>query len=155
MIYLASPYSHPSAEIVFERVKKTEEALGYLVRNGEHVWSPIIQYHAVAVDYSLPTDAAFWWNINRDFIRRCDEVLVLQLQDWEHSKGVAMELELAQFLEVPIHYITPRSNYARSPSPWIFTKHEEIMKSDRELIEAATEKDRIELSLADLRIPRK
>jgi hypothetical protein len=152
MIYLASPYSHTNPEVVLERFQEAEIATATLLKNGEKVWSPIVHCHALACAYQMPTDAQFWKSYNEDFIRRADEVLVLQIQGWDASKGVKMEIEFANFVGIPLNYITPRNGYVRSPTPWIFTKHEEIMKSDRELIEAALEKDRMSLTLNDCKL---
>jgi len=140
MIYLASPYSHPSAEVVFDRLAKTEQALGALLLNREHVYSPIIHFHNVATNYQLPTDAEYWRELNESMIRRMNSVYVLQIEGWIESRGVTMEIEFANSIDLPLFYIHPRTGYQKSISPWIFTKHEEIMKSDRELIEAAQAK---------------
>ncbi len=94
MIYLASPYSHPDEAVRQQRYELACEATAKLCRWGHVVFSPIVHSHPL-VQYGLPTDWEFWSWYDREFIKCCDELVVLQLDGWEDSAGVANEQEIA------------------------------------------------------------
>lgn len=96
MIYLASPYSHPEPAVRQRRYEQTMAAQAYLLRRGEHVYSPIVACHPMALAHDLPTDAEWWAEYNLDMLKRCSDVYVLCLFGWEDSKGVAQEIEWAK-----------------------------------------------------------
>lgn len=102
MIYLASPYSHPDPVIKKTRFLIAQEATANLIRAGHFVWSPIVQNHEMAIRHTLPDDAQFWKDYNFNFIRRCDGILVLDIEGWRESKGVIMEIDMANYIGLPI-----------------------------------------------------
>ena len=61
------------------------------------VGEPIVHSHPL-VEYGLPTDWEFWSRFAREFIERCDDMVVLQLDGWQESIGVANEQEIAMNL---------------------------------------------------------
>lgn len=101
MIYLASPYSHPDPAVRQKRYEQTMAAQAYLLRQGQHVYSPIVACHPMALAHDLPTDAAWWAEYNLDMLTRCSDVYVLCLNGWEKSKGVAQEIEWAKEQLIP------------------------------------------------------
>lgn len=105
MIYLASPYSHKDSTIVKTRFLLVEQCTVALIKRGLFAWSPIVHCHEMATKYTMPTDAEFWKKYNFDFIRRCDAVYVLKIPGWEESKGVAMEIALANELYLPVIFV--------------------------------------------------
>jgi hypothetical protein len=106
MIYLASPYSHDNPQIMQERYEDIARLTAHLlfVRNIA-VISPIVYGHQLAVTYGLPTSATSWRKLNTALLRRCDALWVVQLPDWDSSRGVKEEIELAKLLQMPIHYV--------------------------------------------------
>lgn len=100
MIYLASPYSHPDPVVVKTRVLLTMQCCAALLRSGVHAWSPILHSHSMAEREELPTDAAWWWEWSKDFIRRSDGILVLKIPGWDESKGVKAEADFARELNI-------------------------------------------------------
>lgn len=96
MIYLASPYSHPDPAVRQERYEQAMAAQAYLLRQGQHVYSPIVACHPMALAHALPTDDEWWSEYDRDMLTRCVELYVLCLPGWEESKGVAQEIEWAK-----------------------------------------------------------
>ena len=105
MIYLASPYSHPDPLIVRTRYLLTAQCTANLILKGQFVWSPIVHSHAIAERHDLPTDAAWWAEWSKDFIRRCDGILVLKIPGWEESKGVIEECRIARELNLPRGFV--------------------------------------------------
>jgi chromosome condensin MukBEF MukE localization factor len=105
MIYLASPYSSPDPIITKTRFLLAEECVATLIKQGHHIWSPIVHCHEMARRFDLPTDAQFWKEYNFDFIRRCEALFCLQIEGWMESKGVMMELKLAGEILLPVRFV--------------------------------------------------
>ena len=70
------------------------------------MFSPIVHGHPL-VDHGLPTDWSFWERFDRDHLERCDEVIVLMLDGWRESVGVAAEIRIAGELDKPVWYLAP------------------------------------------------
>ncbi|GIV04148.1 MAG: hypothetical protein KatS3mg082_2703 [Nitrospiraceae bacterium] len=106
MIYLASPYSHPDPTVREERFHAACRAAAALLRTGHAVFSPIAHSHALA-RHGLPTDWKFWEPFDREYLERCDEVVVLMLAGWRESVGVREEVRIARELGKPVRYVAP------------------------------------------------
>jgi nucleoside 2-deoxyribosyltransferase len=106
MVYLSSPYSHPDHIVREERFRAACEAAAKLMRLGFVVFSPVVHSHPIA-NCGLPTEWAFWERQDRDFLERCDEVIVLTLDGWSESIGVQAELQIAEELGKPVRYLSP------------------------------------------------
>lgn len=104
MIYLASPYSHSEAVVREERFRAACRATARLIAAGHVVFSPIVHGHPL-VHHGLPTDWSFWERFDRDHLVRCDEVVVLTLDGWRESVGVAAEIRIAEELGKPVRYL--------------------------------------------------
>lgn len=104
MIYLASPYSHPEVAVREQRFRDACRAFATLLASGLTVFSPIVHGHPL-VDLGLPTDWPFWERFDREHLARCDEVVVLMLDGWRESVGVAAEIRIARELGKPVRYL--------------------------------------------------
>lgn len=101
MFYIASPYTDESEWVVEERVNQVTEFTGRLLAAGHVAFSPIVYCHDLARQFALPTDAAYWHNFNMSILRRCDALLVLQLDGWRESDGVHFEMKTANYTNIP------------------------------------------------------
>ena len=106
MIYLASPYSHPDPLVRQIRFDAACRAAAALIKAGHAVIAPIVQGHPL-VRFGVPGDWSFWAPLAREYIARCDEVLVLQIDGWRESQGVRAELALARELCRRVDYLQP------------------------------------------------
>ena len=106
MIYLASPYSHPDAEVRQQRFDAVCQVAAALLRRGQMLFSPIAHSHPIA-RYGLPKDWAFWRRYDRLHLERCGELVVLMLDGWRESIGVAAEIDIAGELGKPVRYLEP------------------------------------------------
>lgn len=106
MIYLASPYTHSDPSVREARFDAACLATAELMRAGHVVFSPIVHAHPL-VRFDLPTGWDYWERIDREHLRRCDEVVVLMLDGWRESRGVQAEIGLAKEMELPIRYLPP------------------------------------------------
>jgi hypothetical protein len=109
MKYVATPYSHISPAIMQRRYELAVQAVLSLVKMypGQMIYSPIVYWHPVALAHKLPTDHIYWQAINDTELLVCDEVFVIQFKDWEHSRGIARELETARSRELVITHLRP------------------------------------------------
>lgn len=105
MIYLASPYTHKDPHVVQERYDLTEQCTYELLKRGLPVFSPIVHCHKIAVDFGLPTDAAYWEKYNMEFLRRARELYILTIDGWQESKGMKQEIAAARGIRMPYHYV--------------------------------------------------
>lgn len=108
MIYLASPYSHPDPAIREDRFQAVCRAAAALIRDGHAVFSPVAHSHPIAA-YGLPTDWAFWETQMRHHLETSAEVVVLTLDGWQESVGVAAEIAIATELGKPVRYLVPEA----------------------------------------------
>lgn len=110
IIYLASPYTHESIEVRRERFEKVASVTARLMRQGIHVFSPIVHCHPLAERYNLPSDYTFWEEYDRKFLAVCGEMWIVMLDGWMESKGVAAEIKIARQLGIPVKMIGPYDN---------------------------------------------
>ena len=103
MIYLASPYTHPDADVREQRFEAACRAASRLLQEGHPVFAPIVHGHPM-VSCGLPTDWSFWSPFCRQYIEACQQVVVLMLDGWETSVGVQAEIEIATSLGKPVWY---------------------------------------------------
>ena len=107
-IYLAIPYTGYE-ELSFEIANKVA---GELIKEGYFVFSPISMSHPIAKMGGLDGSWETWMELDMEFIRWCDEVIVINFGDYEisennaisKSKGVQHELRYATELGKEIKY---------------------------------------------------
>lgn len=102
LIYLASPYSHPDADVRERRFQAVCKAAGELMQLGYVVFSPIAHSHSIAALCDMPKDWAFWERQDTAILGRCSAMIVLKLDGWEQSIGIKAEVEFAQKRGIPV-----------------------------------------------------
>jgi len=110
LVYLASPYTDYStaSDIVMEsRFEKAKHATACLMRFGVHVFSPIVHCHPLATTYDLPKHFMFWQSYDELMVSRCDLLIVLGIDGWDRSHGVASEIEIARRLNKLVLMLEP------------------------------------------------
>jgi nucleoside 2-deoxyribosyltransferase len=109
LIYLASPYSHPDPAEKEKRYREACRVAGNLMRRGKCVFSPIAHSHPIEQNFEQggAEGHAFWLKQDFAVLRHCTEMLVLMLDGWESSSGVAAEVEFCKTLQIPVSYIEP------------------------------------------------
>lgn len=107
LIYLASPYSNPSADVMQDRFERVCRVAARLMGEGVHLYSPIAHTHPIAVQGSLPRGWEFWEQYDRKLLAACQELWIVTLDGWKESKGVAAELAIAGEMGLPVKYIEP------------------------------------------------
>jgi len=115
VIYLASPYSHPEAEVRRARFEAACRAAAELTRQGKTVFAAVVHSHQIS-RYGLPLDWKFWARHDRRFLELCREVVVLMLPGWEASVGVQAEIAIARELGKPVSFIRPNGQAEENPA---------------------------------------
>jgi hypothetical protein len=105
LIYLSAPYTTPPGTPE-ERAKAITAATAIIMKIvGVHVFSPITHNHPLNVEWGTNPGWGFWSEYDSKMLSVCDEVWVLELENWRASRGVAFEIDLAQKLGKPIQYV--------------------------------------------------
>jgi len=105
--YLAGPYTHALKEVMAWRAELLTAKAAELTREGLVIFSPITHGHAMASRHSLPTGIEYWERVDRVFLSHAKELLILKLDGWDTSKGVALEIKLAREWGIPYRHIEP------------------------------------------------
>lgn len=113
--YLATPYSDPNYDIVRLRYQQTEEYYFTLLSKGIFTYSPIIHNHHIAGRFKLPKDYNFWKGNDNAYIKKLDGVIVALMPEWDKSKGVKEEINLAKSLNKPICYYRLFQQFKNEP----------------------------------------
>lgn len=105
--YLASPYSDPDPDVRQRRfVDVCRAAARLMARNKVAVFSPVAHGHPIAEHGEVDAlDHGFWMSQCLPFLHAADEVIVLKLDGWRESKGIAHEIAQANLLGIPVRYI--------------------------------------------------
>lgn len=105
--YLGSPYS--------KYMHGTEAAwssvclqAAVLIRRGISVYSPIAHTHPIAEHGRLdPLDHDIWLPVDRPLMDAAKGLIVLKLEGWSRSYGLAHEIEVFASAGKPVIYMTP------------------------------------------------
>ncbi|HEY1066543.1 MAG TPA: DUF1937 family protein, partial [Pirellulales bacterium] len=114
LVYLASPYSHPSQDVRQQRFERVSQIAAQILLDDYVLpFSPIAHSHPIAV-YGQMLEAmtnawAAWQELDIAFIDRCDAIVVVQLDGWDKSVGVAAEIDYARSRSMAVIYFNPES----------------------------------------------
>jgi hypothetical protein len=112
-IYLASPYSHTSSLVRELRWRAAEENTARLLNKGieQCIFQPIVHCHAMAANWTMPTDFGFWMHYDLSMIECLPRFGILKLPGWELSQGVTAETEHATKLGYAIESFYPQGEF--------------------------------------------
>lgn len=107
IVYVAAPYSNvPDKEELMDVIARVSAK--YMLENpGEYTITGLVHHYACQHDSRLGTDWAFWKNFCKEFLDKCDKLLVIQYEGWAYSGGVQTEIKLALDARKPVVYIMP------------------------------------------------
>ncbi len=101
--YLATPYSKYEGGIEKAFVDACKVAAA-MVKDGFWVYSPIAHTHPIAVHGGIdPLDHSIWLPFDEPMMKACSALLIALLPGWQHSKGVAYEMDWFDRHEKPIY----------------------------------------------------
>lgn len=90
-VYIASPYTSRSPSISKARAEKVSVVTAQLIKNGVFAFSPIA--HGVKIDEWANIGTATWLHHGLQMLHMCGRMIVIPLEGWEKSFGVAAEIE--------------------------------------------------------------
>ncbi len=105
--YLALPYSHVNKSIEDCRAEVSNCIAAHLTKQGRIIFAPISAWHHIARKYALPGSFEYWSMLDEEFIKHCSKLLVISMDGCDKSKGLKLELELADKYGKPVEYIDP------------------------------------------------
>lgn len=105
--YFASPYSSKYPWVKWYRYYRTVKWGAYLIKKGFTLLEPISMCHWHSVFFNMPTGYKFWQSRDREFISRCDGIILLEIPGWHKSVGVNDELRYAFSLGKPVYLFNP------------------------------------------------
>lgn len=104
LIYLAAPFNHPDVRIRDWRYEVVTRVARDLLAQGYAVFSPIT--HNIPIDrLSTRGNWDTWRDQDFTLLKRCDRLLVLKLDGYQESIGVAAEIAFAKSYSIPIEEI--------------------------------------------------
>jgi len=106
-MYLASPYSHPEAEVRRRRFDAVCKAAAKLMLAGRVVFCPIAHSHPIHTHGVDAIDHDFWLRQDKPFLDNAECVGVLMLRGWDTSVGVIHEIGEAVDAGKQVIYYTP------------------------------------------------
>lgn len=105
MTYLACPYSHPDREVRVARFEAANRAADVLMKRGEMVFSPISHTHPIAEACDLPLGWEFWRAFDHAYLAASKSLVILCIDGWRESVGVAGEIEIAIAMGLTVRYV--------------------------------------------------
>lgn len=105
MLYLATPYSHENPEIRRERYLKACRITAVLMKAGIPVFSPLLNSVPAVEEGGLELEHDGFLAIDLPILRRCEEVLIVDIDGWDKSKGVQTEMNEALLRSIPVTLI--------------------------------------------------
>ena len=105
MLYLATPYAHADPAVMRKRYQLSCRAAAKLLKAGIVVLNPLANTVPAVELGGLEMEHDDFLKIDLEILRRCDELLILGLPDWEKSDGVRQEMFESLALRKPITLI--------------------------------------------------
>ena len=102
--YIASPYSHQDPEIEKQRVEDVTKAVLHISNRYPNVFpfSPVL-YTVNLQRAGLEFPPAGWYQFDLWMLNNCQRLWVLELEGWQASMGIALEIAYAQAKHIPIY----------------------------------------------------
>jgi len=75
------------------------------MRTGEIIFCPIAHTHPIAVRCELPRGFDYWEKYDREILSRCTKLVVVKMDGWMESRGIACEIAIADQLGLPVQYM--------------------------------------------------
>jgi hypothetical protein len=107
LIYIAAPYTHPNKIIQEQRYKTLMNACYLLVQNNICPITPLAMWAPMEMRGKSfnPNHIRHYYTT---LLKKCDILIVLLLSDWESSKGVYDEVEIARQNGIKVRYCKPQ-----------------------------------------------
>ena len=108
IIYLACPYTHPDHTVREQRFRLATQAAAELIRQGHIVYSPITMTHPIDVVMAEGTETLgsdYWVQFDEAFMAVCAEMVILQIEGWDESRGIQREIDYFHSKGKPVRFM--------------------------------------------------
>jgi len=105
-VIVVGPFNTTDEELKKRRVHTIATYCAELFHKGIIPVSALLSGLAFAEHAELPTDTMTWANFSKLYVNGCDEMHVLQLEGYDTSRGVLLEIAEAERLGITIKYIS-------------------------------------------------
>lgn len=103
--YLASPYSHPDADVMTQRCNAVMDKANELIQKGLMVYSPITHNVPIVARTGTPPGWEQWQHFDKAMLGSAAYMLVYCLEGWEKSTGIKGELDFCAETDKPVFYL--------------------------------------------------
>ncbi len=105
LTYVATPYRHKNYEVVDMRVEAVKQVVAAFTNKGDATICPVLQYHSIIK--LLPTDEIFWKTLCLSLLSRCDEMVIVQFDDYETSAMLHQKIMFTEQNNIKILFTNP------------------------------------------------
>lgn len=105
--FLACPYGHPDPKTVEMRFDTCNEVSAKIIVAGHAVFSQVSMSHpinAVFNSWERTDISELWAPVDEMFMSAMDELIVVDIEGWKQSSGVAREIKFFEDRGRPVHY---------------------------------------------------
>ena len=107
--YLAGPYTSGTGNHTpEERHEGIMNAWHALYGRNCYSVSPVLHCAPIAQVFDFSHHATFWGQFNRQLLRCCGRVIIVALEGWADSDGVAKEIKWARSYDIPMRVLGAR-----------------------------------------------
>ena len=113
MWYVACPYFHEDPEVMRQRISELAVCVKHILKNyeGVVVHAPVLSTLNIQAECGIETPLMGWYAFDLAYIERMfsdwdDRLVVLEMDGWQTSKGVALEIQAARDRSIPIFFMT-------------------------------------------------
>lgn len=107
--YISNPYNGTDDQRQ-NRMEAAAHCCAALIKSGIHAFSPIVHNHSmlqVVGDFTIQERKFLLLPFDFSLLKSSVGMIVLKLDGWKESYGVAKEIQLCQEKNIPIFYSTP------------------------------------------------
>lgn len=112
LTFVSSPYSSPDPAIEDQRYRDACAFSAWLWKRGGIPFSPIAHWHPIVRAHGLPGNAMAWVEYNREMVAKSDAVVILCLDGWMDSLGIAYEVRWFEDRGIRPKYATVKGRNA-------------------------------------------
>ncbi len=105
--FLACPYGHTDAKVVESRFVKCNQVSAHVIAAGHAIFSQVSMSHPINNELkAMGRDdiSVLWAPVDQHFMQAMDELIVLDIDGWKESSGVAREIAFFESANRPVHY---------------------------------------------------
>ncbi len=115
-LYIASPYYHEDNDVVIDRVEKVTEVVEFFSVTKEWIfpYSPVMYAHPIELNGKRPKAGNIMYGLGA--LNVASHMMVLMLDGWKKSEGIAKEIAFCKGKDIPIIYMTFENVMKDSPA---------------------------------------